>query len=656
MQFVKWFQGSSGSIQRSWPPRGPPQPRNSPNEKCETISNTYAEGGDEKDPVLRQLRRRMQMHKVGLYIVTTLDEHNSEFVADEDKRIEFLSNFSGSSAFVVVGVDFAELATDSRYYLIARNQLSEEWRVRELGKPGVKDSITALVDEAASRNVSIGADPKFLSMATASKIRSLLATKAPHLQLVCTTNLVDEIWPNKPSLPDAPIISHALKFTGETAEQKVKYLRSEMLKKGIKSFIMYNLDEVAYTLNLRGGDIPFTPVFKGFLVVSITNVVLYTDCSKMHIFASQAAGNSEKLNDTSLKINCFLHEGLMLEVREYANFFKELSHVEKPAWIPDGASWAIVDGINDSKLINDPSPINRKKAIKNPVEIECMRIAQIRCSLSIVKYLAWLEREVECGNKITESDGARKLLEIRQTLPDFRGLSYEVISAVGPNSSMPHYVPADDSKFEISDKQIYLLDSGSQFLQGSTDITRTVHFGTPTSEEVKAYTLVLKGQIAVSTAIFPKERNASSLDFLARQYLWEEGMDYGHGTGHGIGSYLGIHELPLGIFPTSNNQSNLLPGHFMSVEPGYYKDNDFGIRLENDILTVVHGESNGTQFLTFDTLNKVPYWRKLIDPSLLTRKEVKFINEYHESCWEILCNLTESEYEREWLRKCCSPI
>lgn len=590
---------------------------------------------DEKETVLGALRRRMRAARVGILLVYSQDEHGSEYVADRDKRVQFVSGFTGSTAVAIIGTDFAELAVDSRYYLIARNQISAEWRVRELGRPGVLGVRDAVVELAAKRNTNVAVDPALVLNSQAIELQSAL--RAQGLQLKPVPGIVDAVWAaEQPPLPDVPVVVHPLKYSGETAASKVAFLRAEMAKQGAKTFVMYDLTEIAYTLNLRGGDIPYTPVFKAFLVVSAASVVLYTD-------SALAVGAR--------------HEGLRVLVHGYARFFRDLARVAKPAWVPSGASWAIVDGLRDSGAVTAVSPINSKRAIKNAVEIAGLREAQIRCSLSVVKYLAWLEHQVgDWGYTISEWDGALKLLAIREALPDFRGLSYEVISAVGPHSSMPHYAPTSESHTLVTTDDIYLLDSGSQFLQGTTDITRTVHLGTPRADHIRAYTLVLKGQLAASHAVFPQGRNASGLDFLARQFLWAEGLDYGHGTGHGVGSYLCVHEMPLGIYPTSNWQSDLQPGHFLTIEPGYYKDDDFGIRIENDVLVVPNGESGGKQFLKFETLTKVPYYRKLIDETLLGEHERRQINEYHESCLSTLLHLLAADYERDWLLRNCAKI
>lgn len=623
-------------------PRGIPSKQHQPKPTNEEKIHSTGESSPDNSLNLHELSRLdavrtlMRRKNVGIYLVMEHDEHQSEYVADRDRRIRFISGFNGSSAFVSIGYDWAELATDSRYYLIAERQLSKEWSVRKLGLAGVDSWQEATIKRAADFNVDVGVDPKFINSDVAKELRMAL-NKVGRTLVPITLNLIDQVWEDQPQLPDIKAFYQPLSLSGESSESKVRRLRDHMREAGAKSLIVYSLEEIAWLLNLRGGDIPYVPVIKAFAVVN-TNYI--------HLFADE-----EKLSNISFPYS----KEFVVKVHKYDEFFAHAQYAaESPVWVPSGGTWGIesaVDSTFPDSLIRNFSPVNLMRAIKNNTEIEGIYSSQLKCSLSIVQYFAWLGEHIDDG--LNEYQGAEVLLRIREKLPDFRGNSFETISAAGPNASAPHYAPTETQSSPITRNQVYLLDSGSHFLQGSTDITRTVHYGEPTLDEIKAYTLVMKGQIAVARCVFAEGTSGYKLDLLARQFLWEHGMDYGHGTGHGIGSYLNIHELPLGIGMTSGPESILHPGHFVSDEPGYYQDNEFGVRLESDILVVEHfTNSTGKKFLTFDITTLVPYEPKLIDVSLLTKPEIDFINSYHGRCYAALRPLLKESYEISWLERC----
>lgn len=634
------FRGTSNYVYKTYPPRGLPVKKSLEfNEKCE--SQTLSP--------LAVLRQLMRDNKVHIYYLTMQDEHNSEYVSKHDKRIEFISKFTGSAGTVIITDTYAELATDSRYHLMAERELSSEWQVRKLGNPGVITAEDKLIELAKENKQNVGLDARFVSNEVASKLQRELESHG--LQLVDVPNLVDYVWgSNQPSLPSTGIFEHSLEYTGETASSKLDKVCSEMDRKGAKWLLVYALDEIAWLLNLRGGDIPYVPVFKSFLLVSNDN--------KLTLF----------IDKTKFPTN-FEVPGYELNLVEYSEFFKHLRNLncssirswfspnpKGPAiWIPKGCSWAISKSMKPSySIIDDFSIVNTYRTVKNATEIENMKRVQLQCSVSIVQYLSWLNGRT--SENVSEYDGSLKIDQIRQRWPDYRGESYECISAVGKNAALPHYAPPKSQSDLISKNQIYLLDSGGQYLGGSTDITRTMHFGTPTDEERRCYTLVLKGHLAVLNAKFPKGRGSESLDCLARQFLWQNGLDYGHGTGHGIGSFLSIHELPLGISATPNTNSTLVPHSMVTIEPGYYSPDKFGIRIENDALVVVKMTNNNTDYLGFENMTFVPYDRNLIDKNLLSESEVSAINEYHKLCRTKTLDLITKDYEREWLIKYTNEI
>lgn len=589
---------------------------------------------------LDAVRTLMRKNRVGIYLVMEHDEHQSEYVANRDRRIRFISNFGGSSAFVSIGLDWAELATDSRYYLIAERQLSKEWSVRKLGLPGVDSWQSAAIARAVKFGVDVGVDPRFINSDIAREL-TLALNKAGRKLVPIQPNLIDQVWKDQPALPDVKAFSQPISLSGESSESKVHRLRERMFEVGARSFVVYSLEEIAWLLNLRGGDIPYVPVIKAFAVVTAQSIHLFADIQKLS------------------NIHFPRTKEFIVQIHKYDDFYSKAQYVARsPVWVPNGGTWGIenaVDGNFPNSLIKNFSPINLMRAIKNETEIKGIYSSQLKCSLSIVQYFAWLGEHIDEG--LNEYQGGEVLLSFREKLPDFKGNSFETISAAGPNASAPHYSPTKTQSSPIRRDQVYLLDSGSHFLQGSTDITRTVHYGNPTPDEVKAYTLVMKGQLAVARCVFAEGTSGYKLDLLARQFLWEHGMDYGHGTGHGIGSYLNIHELPLGIGMSSGPESMLQPGHFVSDEPGYYQDNEFGVRLESDILVVEHfTNSAGRKFLTFDITTLVPYEPKLIDVSLLTSPEIDYINAYHERCYAVLRPLLKESYEISWLERCTKKL
>ncbi|PRT54540.1 putative Xaa-Pro aminopeptidase P [Wickerhamiella sorbophila] len=578
------------------------------------------------------LRARMSKHNIGYYLVLTQDEHNSEYVAEADERRAFISGFTGSAGTAVIGLDSAELATDGRYYLQAEKQLPSGWSLRKEGSPNVDPWFKAVVDKAKATRQNIGVDPKLIRYSIVESIQEKLVGSGIELKAI-PENLVDAVWTDKPALPKAKVISLAEKVTGKSFEKKLSELRDELEKKHAKAILLTALDDIAWLFNLRGSDIDYNPVFKSFALVSDHSVTLYVDEAKV-VDVKDAIKNVEIKPYNNVLDDA---EALAASVATINQKAKEArsAEAELKLWLPAGSSWALVEAAGGkARTISDTSPITIAKAKKNCTEIDGQRSAQLKCGLSVVRYLAWADNELKNGNtSISEYEGSQKLLEIRKKLDDFVGPSFETISSVGPNAAVIHYAPQPDSKHCLSVNEVHLLDSGCQFTHGTTDTTRTVHFGNPTPEEINAYTLVLKGHIALARAVFPEGTNGYQLDTLARQHLWRQGLDYRHGTGHGVGAFLNVHEGPMGIGSSPlYTQVPLEIGHLISNEPGYYEDNKFGIRIES--LVVVRQASTPNQFnnkkyLEFETVTLVPLARNLIDVSLLDENEREWINCYH---------------------------
>lgn len=604
------FKGSSGRQLKNWPPKSV---------NMSTITPIEA------------LRARMSKHNIGYYLVLTQDEHNSEYVAEADERRAFISGFTGSAGTAVIGLHSAELATDGRYYLQAADQLPKEWTLRKEGSPNVDPWFKAVVEHAKAEKVNIGVDPKLIRASIVESMKEKLLGSGVELKAI-SENLVDAVWPNKPALPADKVISLPESVTGKSFAAKLADLRKELEKKNAKAILLTALDDIAWLFNLRGSDIAFNPVFKSFALISDRAVTLYVDENKVSNVLGDISGVEIKpyddvLNDTAA-LAAYV-EAANTKAKEAGSDSADLR-----LWLPAGSSWALVEAAGGANAtIDDPSPVTDAKAKKNSTELDGQRLAQLKCGLSIVRYLAWADSELKNGNTgISEYDGSQKLLEIRRQLEDFVGPSFETISSVGPNAAVIHYAPQPDTKHFLSTNEVHLLDSGCQFKHGTTDTTRTVHFGTPTAQEISAYTLVLKGHIALARAVFPEGTNGYQLDTLARLPLWRQGLDYRHGTGHGVGAFLNVHEGPMGI-----GSSPLLAkvpleiGHLISNEPGYYEDSKFGIRIESLVVVrqaATPNQFNNKKYLEFETVTLVPFTRSLIDVNLLNAEEREWVNCY----------------------------
>ena len=479
---------------------------------------------------------------------------------------------------------------------------------------------------------------------------------------------MDKIWgPDRPPRPAEKLIVLSDTYAGKSFNEKIEELRKELDKKKSSGMVISMLDEIAWLFNLRGNDIPYNPVFFSYAAVTPTTATIYVDSHKL----------TPEVKD---------HLGDSVQIRPYDALFSDLSSLaEKAAEEPkvsgdaDGeakpkhdkillsnkASWALsLDLGGEDKTNETRSPIEDAKAIKNSTELEGMRQCHIRDGAALSEYFAWLEEQlISKGATLDEVQAADKLEELRSKGERFVGLSFDTISSTGPNAAVIHYTPEPGNCSTIDPKAVYLCDSGGQYLDGTTDTTRTLHFGEPTAMEIKAYTLVLKGVIALDQAIFPKGTTGFAIDGFARQFLWRYGLDYRHGTGHGVGSYLNVHEGPIGIGTRSAySEIQLSAGNVLSDEPGYYEDGNFGIRIENMILAkeVKLEHSFGEKpWLGFECVTCVPMCRKLIDKALLETHEVKWLDEYHASVWKRIGKRFEDRGDvttLKWLKRETAPL
>nr|XP_002736408.1 PREDICTED: xaa-Pro aminopeptidase 1-like [Saccoglossus kowalevskii] len=553
---------------------------------------------------LRQLMKSKQYvtEPLHAYIIPSADAHQSEYVASCDTRRAFISGFDGSAGTAIVTAKDAAMWTDSRYFLQASSQMDQNWELMKQGQPGTLSQEEWLV-KVLPKEAVIGVDPHLLSLEQWKTIHKHLKTAGQSLVAV-EQNLIDLTWADeRPQPPDNIVCVHEMKYAGKSWQDKVVAVREQMQEKGADYLVVTALDEIAWLFNLRGSDVQFNPVFYSYAVISKDSVNLFIDEAKIDNAVRKHLNSNEASNgdDSALRVTIHPYGAL-------GSFFGNIyvQTTEPKTW---------------KRRIIQPSPLSLAKAIKNDVEIEGMRQSHIRDAVALCELFMWLENEVPKG-KITEITAVDKAEQLRSQQADYVSLSFATISSIGSNGAIIHYKPTEESDTLINCNEVYLCDSGAQYKDGTTDTTRTMHFGTPSQHEKECYTRVLKGHIALSSAVFPVGTKGFQLDTLAREYLWQGGLDYGHGTGHGVGSHLNVHEGPcsIGYRPTANDVP-LAAGMFLSDEPGYYEDGAFGLRVENVVL-VKKAEFKQKEFLNFEPVTLVPIQQKMIDPSLLTEKEV----------------------------------
>ncbi|KAH8433136.1 aminopeptidase P [Aspergillus melleus] len=601
---------------------------------------------------LAKLRQLMQEHQVDVYIVPSEDSHQSEYIAPCDGRREFISGFSGSAGTAIVSQTKAALSTDGRYFNQAAKQLDSNWELLKRGVEGVPTWQEWTTEQAEGGKV-VGVDPALFTPSGARSLTETLKKNGSTLVGV-QQNLVDLVWgKDRPAAPRELVKVHPEKYAGKSFQEKIGDLRKELETKKYAGFVISMLDEIAWLFNLRGTDIPYNPVFFSYAIVTPTTVDLYVDEDKLTPEVKAHLGQ-----DVAIKP----YDSIFADVKAISEARKQETQPAK-FLLSNKASWALSLSLGGEDHVEEArSPIGDAKAIKNDVELAGMRACHIRDGAALTEYFAWLENElVNKKTTLDEVDAADKLEQIRSKHELFAGLSFDTISSTGPNGAVIHYKPEKGSCAIIDPKAIYLCDSGAQYLDGTTDVTRTFHFGQPSEVEKKAFTLVLKGMIALDSAVFPKGTSGFALDVLARQHLWKEGLDYLHGTGHGIGSYLNVHEGPMGVGSrVQYTEVPIAPGNVISDEPGFYEDGKFGIRIENVIMAreVKTTHNFGDRpWLGFEHVTMTPIGRNLIEPSLLSDSEIKWVNDYHTEIWDKTHHFFENdEYTRKWLERETKPI
>lgn len=578
------------------------------------------------------LRKKMDAAGVAAVIIPQTDAHQSEYLAEHWQVRQWLSGFTGSAGSLVVTADAALLWTDSRYFLQAAQQL--EGSGIELMKDGLPatPSIEDWLCKALPADSTVGIDGMVFSVADVERLKKALSAANIHVDTGFAP--VTELWEDRPELPDEPLYVHDVKYAGESATSKINRILAAAAEKGANSLFISALDEIAWLLNVRSSDVPCNPVATAFLFISADRNVLFI--------------NPAKIDE---KVQAYLNS-INVDVSPYDSVARYLALLPKEARVyiePTRTAYTLA-GVIGGHAVEGASLVALPKAMKNGKQIEGTRQAMARDGVALVKLFMEVERRLAAGEKLTELDMAELGTKFRSEGALYVDNSFEMIAGYGPHGAIVHYSATPETSSVIEPHGLLLVDSGAQYLDGTTDITRTVALGTPTEQEKADFTLVMKGHIALATAVFPEGTRGDQLDALARMPLWKHGLTYLHGTGHGVGHFLNVHEGPQSV-RLNHVPVALRPGMITSDEPGLYRAGVHGIRCENLVLCVPSELSNeefGT-FYAFEPLTVFPFDRNLFDLTLMSDEEIDWVNNYHAHVREVLLPLLENENQRQWL-------
>jgi Xaa-Pro aminopeptidase len=609
---------------------------------------------------LAALRRLMDERGLAAYIVPSTDPHQNEYVPPCWRRRAWLSGFTGSAGEVIVTRTDAGLWTDGRYFLQAAAQLKGSGiRLYKMGEPGVA-TVPEYLSKALRSGDVLGVDPQVISVAAAAELEKAVAAAGASCRWL-EENLVDRLWTDRPDPSLDPVKILPDKFAGETVASKLRRVRKEMKEKGAEAHVLASLDSIAWLYNIRGQDAEYNPVVISYAMVTPTEAFLHVRPEKVS-------------EDVARKL------GAHVKLRPYESIREDLVALaagKARVWVDRGAAsrW-MLDLLDGCTIVGDRSPISLMKAKKNETEIAGMRAAHVRDGVALARFLHWLDNSI-ASEALSEISAATKLEQFRAEGEYFQGISFDTISGYGPHGAIVHYSVTEETDVPLHPEGLYLIDSGGQYLDGTTDITRTVLLGrTATREQKERFTRVLKGHIALARVKFPAGVRGIRLDVLARVPLWDAGLDYNHGTGHGVGMYLCVHEGPQSISPTRDTGAALEPGNILSNEPGYYEAGAYGIRTENLVLVVEDKPKSagrratgagggvkaaggaagaGSGFLRFDTISLCPIDLRLVEPKLLTPEERAWLNDYHKTVYKALSpHMTAAE--KQWLKRACAAV
>lgn len=585
-----------------------------------------------------KLRLWMKENGFTAFVFPSSDPHNSEYVADYWKSREWISGFSGSAGTAVVTLEHAALWTDSRYFIAAEKELNgtgfQLMKLRVEGTPSVSEWLAS--ELSTYEKAVVGLDGNVNSFAEVAAMEQELATKG-NITVRTDADPMAELWTDRPVIPDNEVQLHPLEYSGESTSSKISRVRKYLSECGADGLLVTALDEIAWVLNLRGSDVHCNPVFVSYLLISPEKVALYI--------------NNVKL---SAEVNAYLASE-KIDVEAYEAVVEGLRSYTGKSLLVDMTStnYSLATAVPFEKVCSGVSPIVSMKAVKNKVEQDGFRAAMLRDGVAVVKFLAWLKSAVEAGEQ-TEISLDERLTALRAEQPKFKGISFDTIVGYEAHGAIVHYEATPETDIPVEPHGLVLIDSGAQYLDGTTDITRTIALGELTEEQRRVYTLVLKGHIQLDICRFPAGACGSQIDALARAPMWREGYNYMHGTGHGVGSYLNVHEGPHQI-RMEWRSAPLQAGMTVTNEPGIYLEGKFGVRIENTLLIVPAETTTFGDFLKFETLTLAPIDTTPIVFEMLSAEEREWLNRYHQRVYESLSpHLTEGE--KEWLRVATLPI
>jgi Xaa-Pro aminopeptidase len=586
---------------------------------------------------IKKLRKELEKHNFDAYVIPSTDPHQSEYVADLWKGREWISGFTGSQGTVVITKDHAGLWTDSRYFIQAESELaSSEMVLHKVVEQGAPDFVSWIKNELDEGSV-VGCDGFNFSIGQIRRYNRTLSPK--KITINYDEDLIDAIWDDRGEIPTNPIFELDISLAGKSRTEKLSEIRAEMKAQGADYHLVTTLDDIAWIYNIRSNDVTYNPVAIAYAIITQNHSTLFTDEKKIpaDLMASLANDN--------------------ISVKPYDAIEDQLNNVEDNEKIlidRYACSMKLYDCINPDCVIPGTTISRHLKAIKNETEIFHVKNAMIKDGVALTRLYMWLENQLQ-STTVTEAELADKLTAFRKEQEGYFGESFSAIVGYQGNGAIIHYKPEHGTSASIKPEGVLLLDSGGQYTNGTTDTTRTTALGEVSDEIITNYTLVLKGHIALARAHFPKGTKGIQMDMLARQFLWQEGLNYLHGTGHGVGFFLNVHEPPQRFTNviSSAGRTSIDEGMLTSNEPGYYKENHYGIRIENLVLTVKADEKG--DFLKFDTITLFPIETKMIKVSLLTEAEKKWLNNYHA---EVLAKLSPflDEDEKAWMAKNCQAI
>lgn len=581
---------------------------------------------------LAALREVMRRESIDAFIFPSTDPHNGEYVPAHWEGRKWISGFDGSAGTAVVTMDKAALWTDSRYFIAAEEQLQgTEFKLMKERVEGTPTISQWLGMSLAHINGAVVGLDGYVN--AANEVRGLAEELRRQGGITIRTNFdpLDIIWKDRPEIPLNTVVQHPLEYSGETAESKLQRIRTAVKRSGAEALLVTALDDIAWTLNLRGSDVHCNPVAVAYLLIDVEKTILYINKVKLAPSAADALKTA----------------GVVVE--DYGNVVEGLRHFDGYNILldPNQVNYALFSAVSAKKVVEAASPVPYLKCVKNEAEIRGFHSAMLRDGVAMVKFLHWLKPAVEAGGQ-TELTVEKKLTSLRAEQPLFKGVSFDTIAAYQEHGAIVHYEATPETDVGLKPRGFLLLDSGAQYLDGTTDITRTIPLGPVTEEQKKVYTLVLKGHIQLELCKFPNHASGTQLDILARQAMWKEGLNYMHGTGHGVGSYLNVHEGPHQI-RMEWKPAPLQAGMTVTDEPGLYLAGKFGVRIENTLLIKDFIETEFGKFLQFESLTLCPIDLSCADLDMLTAEEKQWLNDYHEMVYEKLSPLLNDE-EKEWLK------